>query len=477
MKNILKLLMVFLLPLLLINACRDDADRDWTSPEPTFKLYDTTLGANTLYPSMENNPFILTWDNATTGSGSYSVVISATSDFKNKVELAKSDTNTLKTTIGALNTAMLQAGLSPYLPQNAYVRIERGTEVSNTVSFSVTAYPTGKPVITSPTAGSALVLDAAKPTVTATTFKWTDYTYGVNVSYKVEIAASGTTAFLLVGNVQNVKELAVSNFDLNELASKLSLPVNVASSVDVRVTAISESAGGVISKTSDVVTFKLTPYKPDFKALYIVGGATAAGWEASNAQLLYQNQNISEIYTYLENNGEFRFLGQQDWNPINYSLNADGIKDDYKYFATWSANLEVSGNENIKFTGNSGMYKITIDQNTKSITVTPSSNPALPTNVYLVGSIQGWNAGAAISMDQVGDGVFEHTIAIPADGEFKFLGQQDWSGLEWGNIHTGGNSGYLGPNGDNNNIKYVGTGGLYKITANIKMGTYKVTPL
>lgn len=478
MKNILKLMMVFLLPLLLLNACRTDADRDWTSPEPSFKLYDTTLGANVLYPTMENNPFILNWDNAAGGAGGYSVMISATADFASKVELAKSQTNTLNTTIGVLNTAMLQAGLSPYSPQTAYLRVERGTEVSNTISFTVTVYPADGPVITNPTAGSSLVLDAANPTAVATTFTWADYSYGtINANYKVEMATEGSAAFMLVGNTQNVKELAVSNFDLNEVASKLSLPVNVASNVDIRVTATSESTGGTITKTSSVVTFQLTPYQPDFKELYLVGGGTAVGWDASNAQLLYQNQNISEIYTYLENNGEFRFLGQQDWNPINYSLNADGINDSYKYFATWSTNLEPSGAENIKFLGNSGMYKITIDQNTKSIVVTPSAVPTVPSSVYLVGSIQGWNAGSAIPMDQIGDGEFEYTIAIPADGEFKFIGQQDWSGLEWGNIHDGGNSGYLGPNGDNNNIKYVGTGGMYKITANIKMGTYKVTPL
>lgn len=466
-----------ILPLLLITACRDDANRDWTTPEPSFKLYDTTLGAAVLYPTMESNPFILNWDNAVGGSGNYSVVVSSTEDFKSKVELAKSETNTLKTTIGALNTAMLQAGLSPYSSQTAYLRIERGTEVSNTISFAVTVYPTDRPVITNPTAGSGLVLDAANPTVTATTFTWVDYTYGINVSYKVEMAATGTTAFMLVGNTQNTKELAISNFDLNELASKLSLPVNAASNVDIRVTATSESIGGIITKTSDVVTFKLTPYQPEFKALYLVGGGTAVGWDASNAQLLNQNQNISEIYTYLENNGLFRFLGQQDWNPINYSLNADGINDSYKYFATWSSNLVPDGNENIKFTGNSGLYKITIDQNTKSIVVTSSPIPTLPSSLYLVGSIQGWDAATAIPMNQTGDAEFEYEIAISDGAEFKFIGQQAWGDLEWGNIHTGGNSGFIGPKGDNDNIKYNGGGNRYKITANIKMGTYKVTPL
>ena len=86
------------------------------------------------------------------------------------------------------------------------------------------------------------------------------------------------------------------------------------------------------------------------------------------------------------------------------------------------------------------------------------------------------NAGHFGIVNSVGDGVFEHIIVIPDGAEFKFLGQQDWSGMEWGNIHTGGNSGFLGPNGDNNNIQYNGGGNTYVITANIKLGIYKVTP-
>lgn len=464
-----------ILPLLLINSCRDDADRDWTTPEASFKLYDTNLGATTLYPTMEANPFILKWDHAT-GSGSYSVVVSSTADFKNKIELGKSDTNTFKTTIGALNTAMLKAGLSPYSSQNAFVRIERGTEVSNPISFAVTVYPSDKPIMTNPAAAGTLVLDDQKPTETATTFKWTDYTYGVKVTYTVEMAAAGSDTFVVVGKTQDSKELMITNYDLNEIASKISLPVNVASDVAVRVTASTESVGGVIMKTAELLKFKLTPYQPSFKALYLVGGGTAVDWKAENAQLLYQNQNISEIYTYLQNNGDFRFLGQQDWGPLNYSLNAEGINDDFKYFNTWSDNLERSGNENIKFLGNSGMYKITIDQNAKSIKVTPSLLPSLPDNLYLVGSLNNWDAANALPMEQVGDGEYEYTIAIPDGAEFKFIGQQAWANLEWANIHTNGNSGFIGPKGDNDNIKYNGGGSIYKITANIKLGIYKVTP-
>lgn len=476
MKNIFKILVVLVLPLLLLSACRNEADRDWTTPEASFKLQETNPGAAVLYPTMANNPYILTWSKVE-GASSYSVVVSAKEDFATKSVLGTSDTNTLKTNIATLNTAMLQAGINPYAPQTVYVRVEAGTAVSNTISFTVTPYPVAVPVITSPTAGQTIVLDAANPLATAATVKWTDYSYGVNVNYTVEIAKKGSDKFVATGATVNDKQLIWTNYALNDAALKAGLTIGITSEMDVRVTATTTSTGGTISKVSEMVTFKVLPYQPAFINFHIVGSATAAGWNETKAQLLKNTNEISEIYTYLEQNGEFRFLGQKNWNPDNYSLNAAGIKDEYKYFNTWSTNLEPSGPDNIKFTGNSGMYKITINQNSRSISVTPSAIPTVPANVYLVGSLNGWDAGNALEMMLVGDGVFEYTIIIPDGAEFKFIGQQAWGDLEWADLKSEGDTGYLAPKGSNNNIKFDGGGANYKITANIKLGIYTITPL
>lgn len=469
--------MVMILPLFLLNSCRDETDKDWTTPEAGIKLYNSTLSSNVLYPSMADNAFRLTWDPLAGVSGEYTVQISKTADFATPVVLGTTTKTDYTTKISTLNMALLQAGFSPYSSNPVFIRVMSGTYMSNIISVAVTPYPVDKPVITAPTAGQSIVLNATAPTAVATTVKWSDYVYGTNVSYNVEIAPGGSTAFASAGTTENVKELSWTNFQLNDAVLKLGGVVGVAKDIQIKVTATTASAGGTINKTSDIVTFKVTPYQPAFVDFYLVGGGTAVGWNATSSQILYRNNDVAEIYTYLQNEGEFRFLGQQDWNPINYSLNDAAIKDNFKFFNTWSTSLQPAGDENIKFTGNSGMYKITIDQNSRGITVTPSAIPTLPTNVYLVGSLTGWNASTAVEMNQVGDGVYELEIAVPANSEFKFIGQQAWGDLEWANIHTDGNSGFLGPKGDNNNIKYNGTGGTYKITANIKLGTYSVSPL
>lgn len=477
MKNIFKYFLVALVSAFVITACDNDADRDWTTPEASFKLYDTSLGGSVLYESMKNNPFVLTWDK--TGSADYTVVFSSTEDFASKITLGTATTNTFVSTVGDVNSKFLQGGLSPYASSTVYVRVEAGSEVSNTITFTVTPYPIVGPIVTAPTAGSALVLNSADQTAVATTITWNDYSnYGVDVKYLVEVAKKGATTFTSLGEVTNVKLLAVTNKDLNTAVVNAGAVMSQANDIDVRVTASTTSTGGSIVLKSAIVTFKVTPYQIDYPNFFLVGAASAAGWDAAGSINLYKHDNISEIYTYLQPDN-FRFLGQADWNPLNYSIDDARTDADKRYFKTVSSNVEFGDHENVKFTGTAGIYKVVIDADfgIKSLTVTPTTASWDIPNLYLVGSLQGWNAAGAEVFNSIGNGKFEMIRQIPDNAEFKFLGQQDWTGKEWGNIHTAGNTGYLGINGDNNNIKFNGGDNFYTITVDLKKGTYKLVKI
>ena len=135
------------------------------------------------------------------------------------------------------------------------------------------------------------------------------------------------------------------------------------------------------------------------------------------------------------------------------------------------------GDENMKFTGDTGIYKIEIDatKNIQSLNITAS--PVLGYDfpeVYLVGTINGWDAANAIAMTKVSTGKFEYTMKLDNGATFKVLGQKDWKELEWGNISGSGNSGFLGPKGDSGDIKFDGGGNTYKITVDIKAGVYTI---
>ena len=129
------------------------------------------------------------------------------------------------------------------------------------------------------------------------------------------------------------------------------------------------------------------------------------------------------------------------------------------------------------FSGTTGIYKIEINakEEVKSLNVTPSSLGYQYENLYLIGSITNkWDLNSIITMTKVSEGVFEHTMVLPDGAEFKFLGQKSWDKLDWGDISSEGNTGFIAPKGDNNNLKYNGGGSTYKITVNLKAGIYSI---
>ncbi len=431
MKNILKFLFVSLLIPMLFTSCRDENYNDWTTQDPSFRLHDTSLGENVLYPKMENNPFVLSWDAPQGGASSYSVVVSATPDFEQKVELGTSATTTLKTTIGHLNTVMLQAGVSPYASQTVYVRVEAGTLVSNAVAFPVKPYPVAKPVITSPTSGSELALDAANPSVAATTIAWTDYQYATDVEYIVEIAAAGTTNYKLLGTVENATSLEVSNLAMDQAVLMLGGQADIPSQYDIRVTAVTESAGGVINVVSDVVTITVTPYQLES---YIYAPGAYQGWDPSTANT-FTSATSNNIYVgyinFPEANSEFKFTQNRNWDVSWGDDGGDGT-------------LEPNG-QNLKSLA-AGSHKITVDLNSNTYTMEAYS-------VGLVGVYNDW--GGSPDTEMTWDDAqrkFVATLALPA-GDIKFRINNNWD-VNYGDSND---DGILDQGGDNLNIAAAGT--------------------
>lgn len=481
MKNILKLILIFFMTSVVFTGCAHE-DVDWTTQEASFKLNDTSLGGaeNVLYETMKNNPFTLVWGSI--GSGEYVAELSTTADFTNKAELGTSSKNSFTTTIGNLNTKLLQLGFSPYTSQLVYVRIAKGLEFSNVISFAVTVYPVDGPVITAPANGSTIILNSADQSAIAATITWNDYSsYGSDVAYTIEIAKKGLTTFSTLGEVTNTRSFAISNKDLNTAALTAGGTVNVETEFDFRITAKTNFSTPGIELKSAIVTAKLTPYQVDYPDFFLVGGASAIGWTPGDAIKMYKHDNISEVYTYLQPD-QFRFLGQQSWSGKNYSIDDPRTDVDNRYFKTVSSNVEFGDHENMKFTGTAGIYKVVIDADfgVKSLTVTPSNITSwdIP-NLYIVGSINDWTPANATEFTPLGNGVFETYVQLPDNSEFKFIGQKSWGSLEWGNINKNndGNSGYLGPKDDNSNIKFSGGNTYYKITVNIKTGKYKIEPV
>jgi hypothetical protein len=426
MKNIFKIISILLLIPLVFSSCRDEQyDDNWTSADPSFTLYNTTLTSNVLYPTMENNPFRLTWDNSLGGT-TYNVVFSTTSDFATKIAFGTSNTNSYSTTIGALNTALLQAGYSPYGLKKVYFRVEAGTNVSNPVSFDVTPYPVTVPVITNPTAGMSFVLDKDYPDDAALTMLWSDYnTYGVNVTYTVEVAKTGSTEFATLGTVQNLRVLEITNKTFNDAVLKLGLTANVSASVDMRVTATTKSVGGTINKVSQIVKVNVTPYVA-FKNLFLVGDATAAGWNTNNNnQAIFRDaSNINKFYfTGKFGTSMFKLietLGNNTWQP------QWGIKG--------GAVANSDGGDPDPFTVSSaGYYSFEVDILAKTYSITPYSGPMTTySSIDIAGNLNGWSGSTVLTQSSFDPHQwFIKDLVVSSNGEAKFRANGTWD-INWG---------------------------------------------
>ena len=324
-----------------------------------------------------------------------------------------------------------------------------------------------------------IFLDKNYPDNPALNVSWTQaaYTVPVEVNYKIEASKDKDfkTPYVLGTVAQSLRTATYTVSQLNTAAQTIGLTKNIEGKMFLRV--ISALGANQIKAVSNVTTVNVTPYALEYPNFFLVGAASYVGWNSGVAQALYKMDNFSYIYTYLSQES-FRFLGQQAWSPINYSIDNPGTDAASRYFKQTSANIAFSDRENMKFTGAPGIYKIEInaDGAVQSLNATASPLGFEYPNLYVVGSLNGWNAANAIPMTRKSEGVFELTTTLGANTEMKFLGQQAFASLEWGNIlkNNNGNSGFLGPKEDNSNIVFNGNGGSYKITVNLKAGTYTI---
>lgn len=167
-----------------------------------------------------------------------------------------------------------------------------------------TIIPQTGSTLVSPAAGSSLVLlEAAKGD--SITFQVTAPDFGVpgavEITYKLEMAKGGTN-FAKVVNLATTKTpvIKVKTEDLNIKALAEGLEAGKAGAVDFRVTtSINRSLSDLVGASSSL---NVTPYLavPPIKNLFLVGDATAAGWNNNNNNVpLFWHPDNPKIYYYV----------------------------------------------------------------------------------------------------------------------------------------------------------------------------------
>lgn len=204
-------------------------------------------------------------------------------------------------------------------------------------------------------------------------------------------------------------------------------------------------------------------------ALYLVGDDQ--GWSFGNSPTFENEGNgvLKARGVNFTQGSKFRFFAE----------NANWDDDfDYTYFTTVDSELEAAGDNdaNFKFAAATGVYTITVNFSDKSITVEAGSG--YPTTLFIVGDDQSWSFTNAVSFTDKGNGLLEATGVNFSNGStFRFFETSgNWSDDYSYAYFTGSVSSLLASVGDNDdNFKFTGTTGAYKVTVDLANKTVDLT--
>jgi len=326
------------------------------------------------------------------------------------------------------------------------------------------------------TASTATIAPAPADSLkTVLSFAWTDPKYSVDsstVKYIVEIDSAGRNFSKAAQKVfTGVRTGSFTAKELNEIALGMGFQYNRQYNMEARI--ISSMANNNERKFLNAVALKFTPYvvppkvtPPSSKALFLVGSATAGGW---NNPVPVPSQQFTRLdsVTY---EGTFYMKGGQQYLclPVNGDWsNKYSVKDNNAIGLNKGGDFGFNLSDNFPGPDKTGMYKIRMDFQSGKFSITMVQEYGL---LWVAGDYQGWNPGSAPQIASVKkDGDHEGYVYVKPGGsyEFKLTSQNDWAGTNFGD----GGGGNLSSSGGN--LKFPGAGGFFRINANT--GTNKFT--
>jgi hypothetical protein len=477
-----KISSILLLTLFVVfNSCEDEESLVMTTPDAEFVLQEPAINSVYLNFALSQNPALTaTWIDDVTTSSSYIVEMSLTESFTNVIQLGSTPAKQFTISVADLNEAIRDAGATNFKDISIYLRIKAGSDVSNSVIYFVTTYPTDPPVITSPAANASFVLSIGSTSSVVLTTNWTDAVLnsdlGLTINYAVEAAIAGTNfaAPVTIGSVTNLATLATTHGDLNAVALGLGMTPGVAGNVNLRIKATnSNQSGAVLTRISVPVTVSITPYSVTFPNLYFVGSATTPGWSNNNNNTpVFRDQNVPNRYVYTGYFGAGAFkllevLGQ--WQP-QWGTNSAG---------TLAVNPGGGSDPGTFDVATAGYYTYTFTTVGQggSFTVTPynASSSTTYSTMGIIGAAtaNGWGSDTFMTQDPNNPHLWNiRNVALTA-GQFKFRANSNW-GTNWGDNGSTQNYGTALFNAPNNIS--IATAGTYNIWFNDLDRSYIIIP-
>lgn len=351
---------------------------------------------------------------------------------------------------------------------------------SNVITITMTPYLV--PIKLAPSSTNPVTLSVTNGSDEALSFAWNASKYGDNeIDYALQLDTVGgdfkNPQIFKYGTSLNASLIAN---DLNTAIINAGVLGGSTKNIEFRVVSYLGSAYTNPLVYSDTVAINVTTYVPVPDNLYIVGDATPGGW---NNPVPIPSQQFSKVDAY-----SFSIIVNLNAAPASYLFLPVNGDWSHKYggaSATGGTLLkdnDVPGS-NTPGPASSGLYKITVNFQTNSYSVTPVT---VPSNLYIVGDATagGWaNPVPTPSQQftQVSPGVFAiitnlnappaSYLFLPVNGDWghKFGGATDGTETDGGTLLADNDV-------PGSNTPAPATAGLYKIVVNFASNKYTVTP-
>lgn len=326
------------------------------------------------------------------------------------------------------------------------------------------------------------VLTSATRNNIAERFVWNPVDFGVptNVTYELQGSTDPDFASFDVIGTTSELNLAITVNQLMSLAGDAGLDNDPASDapnsgqIYFRVRAFAGNGGGnELSETSDVraLTVVLPEDAPDeeepLKNFFLVGDATAAGWDNNNNNTpLFRAADNPDVYNYTGffGAGEFKLLEERGaWQP-QWGLDNGSL-----------TSSDILGGDPGSFTvSTAGYYTLTMDIDAMTYSFEPFDASGEPTysTIGVIGDATpgGWDADTDMTQSDFDDHIWFVNGITLQDGEMKFRAEDDWD-VNWGDNTPLSGVGFQ----DGPNIPV--TAGTYDVWFNDLTGRYLLIPV
>ncbi|OHX66990.1 hypothetical protein NH26_11865 [Flammeovirga pacifica] len=287
---------------------------------------------------------------------------------------------------------------------------------------------------------------------------WTPVDFGVatapNYTLQADITADDFSDPINLNHTYNL-ETTFTKGDLNKFL--LEKGVEGGSEVEVSFRVEANLHEDITAVHSEPITSKITIYAPlKLAPLYIMGDDQ---WWNMNHILALHTLDIGEyeVIGTFNNGSHFRFFEEASWEGKQLGYGSFNDVDPLLDAAT-------DADDNFRFTGESGIYFMSVSLRSKTITMQKAVAPEL----YLVGDQNGW------SFDKVtwlGGGKYEITSNFWNGNIFRFFTEEwNWSSKQYNYnfFREGTITGDLsGDTEGDANLRFEGTDGEFKVSVDL----------